>query len=312
MCHHEIWHGVDFLWTRFAAGPRSFVSQVPSIVGGVGTGMLAGAGVGMLGGPLAPFTVPLAAIGGAALGSGGLEYLQAKAEQEGGVAPSEAGTPGERGLRAAARGAFGETGGQLLGLGAQGIKAMARPVLSAVEQVAPTITRELPAEAMATTTKVGQLIRDPEALATATLTPQGRQVMLPAWWQHHSAQGADAVVGAWDALKPAGQLNLAGPQVDAMGRMVNALRPSDVSMGSLVKSGGVPYALWQYGGLPYPAAVGLGLASRVAQDTAPRAMLYPTALNFMAKLPQVSRVASPWASAATSTLGQVGAREVLP
>jgi hypothetical protein len=291
---------------------RSLASQVPSIVGGVGGGLLAGAGMGALGGPLAPFTVPLGAIAGAALGSGGLEYLTAKSEQEAGVAPSEEGTPGERALRAGVRGGVGETGAQGLGLAAQGVKAMFRPVLSAAEQVGPILTRELPAEATATTTKVGQLIRDPQALADATLTPQGQRTVLNAWWQHHSDQGADAVVNAWDALGATGQLNLAGPQVDAMGRMVNALRPSGLSVGSLAKSGGVPAALAHYGVISHPAAVGLGLATRAAQEYGPRAMLYPTALNWMAALPQISRVASPWASATTSTLGQLGAREVLP
>jgi hypothetical protein len=291
---------------------RSIASQVPSIVGGVGGGMLAGAGMGALGGPLAPITVPVGAIIGGALGSGGLEYLTAKSEQEAGIPPSEEGTPAERAVRAGVRGGVGETGSQLVQGGAQAVKALARPVLSAVEQVAPTITRELPAEATAVTTKVGQLIRDPGALATAPLGPQGQRTMLPAWWQYHTANGADAVVKAWDALTPVGQLNLAGPQVDAMGRIVDALRPSGMGIGSLAKSAGLPATLSHYGVISYPTAVGLTAATRLGQEYAPRALLYPTALDWMSRLPPISRVASPWASAATSTVGQIGAREALP
>src|SRR5262249_58808462 len=112
-------------------------------------------------------------------------------------------------------GAVGETGGQALRIGAQAVKAVAGPTVRAVESLAPTLTRELPAEATATTTRVGQLIRDPAALAGAELTPQGQRTVLGAWWQHHAADGADAVVNAWDALGEAGQRGAARAPPDA-------------------------------------------------------------------------------------------------
>jgi hypothetical protein len=295
---------------------RSIASQVPSIVGGVGGGMLAGAGMGALGGPLAPVTVPLGAIGGAILGSGGLEYLQAKAEQEAGVTPSEAGTPAERAFRAGVRGGVGETGGQVLGVAAQAAKAAAGPTLRAAETLAPTLTRELPAEATAATTRVGQLIRDPAALAGAELTPRGQQTVLSAWWQHHAADGADAVVKAWDALGAQGQSVLAGPHVDAMSTMVSAMRGgkplTSLTMGDVLQSGGPAAALWHYGVLPKEAAIGVGLASKYASENAPRLLTYPTVLDWVSRLPQISRVASPWAALGTSVGGQVAAREALP
>lgn len=294
---------------------RSLVSQVPSMVGGLG-GAYGGAALGALGGPLAPFTVPLGAITGAALGSGGLEYLQAKAEQEAGVPPSEAGTPGERAFRAGVRGGVGETGGQALTLGTQAVKAVAGPTLRAVESLAPTLTRELPAEATATTTRVGQLIRDPAALAGAELTPQGQRTVLGAWWQHHAADGADAVVNAWDALGEAGQGVLAGPQRDAMGTLVDSMRGgrplTSLTMGDIAQTGGIPAALWHYGVIPKEAAIGLGLATKAVRENAPRVLTNRTIFDWVSQLPQMARVASPWATLGTRAGGQVAGREVLP
>jgi hypothetical protein len=293
---------------------RSLASQVPSMVGGVG-GAYGGAALGALGGPFAPITVPLGAIAGAALGSGGLEYLQTKAEQEGGVAPSEAGTPSERAYRAAVRGGVGETGGQALRLGAQAVKAAAGPTLRAAESLAPTLTRQLPPEATAVTTRVGQLIRDPAQLAAAELTPQGQQTVLSAWWQHHAGEGAKAVGEAWDALGEAGQGVLAGPQRDAMNTLVSSVRPGSpllqMSLGNILSSGGIPTALWHYGVLPKEAAIGLALAKQYAPETA-RLLTRPSVFNWASQLPQISRVASPWAGLATSAGGQVAARKVLP
>jgi hypothetical protein len=294
---------------------RSFASQVPSMVGGFGLGTL-GAAAGAATGPFAPIAVPLLAMGGAALGSGGLEYLQAKAEQEGGVAPSEAGTPGERATRAGVRGLAGEGVAQGLGLVAQGVKAAAGPTLRATEALAPTLTRELPPEGIAATTRVGQLIRDPAQLAAAELTPQGQQTVLSAWWQHHAPAGADAVVNAWDALGEAGQGVLAGPQRDAMSTMVNAMRGGkplmQTTMGDVLQSGGPAAALWHYGVLPKEVAVPLGFATKYARENAPRLLTRPTVFDWASQLPQISRVASPWASLATSAGGQVAAREALP
>jgi len=294
---------------------RSLPSQVPSLVGGFGLGTL-GAAAGMATGPFAPIAVPLLATAGAALGSGGLEYLQAKAEQEGGVTPSEAGTPGERAYRAAIRGGVGEAGGQALTMGAQAVKAAAGPTLRAAEALAPTLTRDLPPEALATTTRVGQLIRDPAALASAQLTPQGQQTVLSAWWQHHAPQGAQAVSDAWDALGPAGQAVLAGPQRDAMSTLVSSVRPGSpllsMRMGDILSAGGVPTALWHYGVIPKEAAVGLTLATKGAQEYLPRLLTKTPVLDWVSQLPQISRVASPWASVATRAGGQVAAREALP
>jgi len=201
-------------------------------------------------------------------------------------------------------------------MGAQAAKAAAGPALRAAESLAPTLTRELPAEATATTTRVGQLIRDPTALAGAELTPRGQQTVLSAWWQHHAAQGADAVAQAWDALGDAGQTVLAGPQRDAMATLVNTVRPgqpwSQLSVGDLLKSGGLPTALWHYGAIPKSGAIALTAGTRLAQEYTPRVLLNPTVLDWVSQLPQISRVASPWAGLLTTAGGQAGAREALP
>jgi len=140
--------------------------------------------------------------------------------------------------------------------------------------------------------------------------------VLTAWWQHHAADGADAVVNAWDALGEAGQGVLAGPQRDAMGTMVNAMRGgkplTSLTMGDVVQTGGLPAALWHYGVLPKEAAIALSLGTKVARENAPRLLTRPTVLDWVSQLPQISRVASPWASLATSAGGQVAAREALP
>jgi hypothetical protein len=127
---------------------RSFVSQTPSIVGGIGSG-LAGAALGAATGPLAPVAVPVLAITGAALGSGGMEAGQAAIEQAGyeGATPAEPGTPLERGARAAARGAVGEAIG-LPFRGAQVVlAARTGQVLEAAESPAPVLRQDLPAGA---------------------------------------------------------------------------------------------------------------------------------------------------------------------
>jgi hypothetical protein len=294
---------------------RSLTSQVPSMVGGFGGGVLGGAAAGALGGPFAPITVPLGAILGGALGSGGLEYLQAKTEEEAGAPPSEAGTPGERAVRAGVRGGAGEGLAQTVSLGAQAVKAAAGPTLRAAETLAPTLTRELPPEALAATTKVGQLIRDPAAVAATELTPRGQQTVLSAWWQHYAPQGAKALGEAWDLLGPEGQLKLAGENVDAMTKLVGTIRPgtalTKMTPGELLGAGGPATALWHYGVLPKEAAVPLAAAQYLGREYGPRVLRYDTPLTWVAQLPQISRVASPWAYRGTEALGQVGAREVL-
>jgi len=298
------------------APARSLASQVPSMVGGFGGGALGGAAAGALGGPFAPITVPLGALAGAALGSGGLEYLQSKAEQEAGVPPSEQGTPGERAVRAGVRGLAGEGLAQGLTAGAQAVKAAAGPTLRAAESLAPTLTRELPPEATAATTKVGQLIRDPEALAAADLTPKGQQTVLSAWWNHYASQGADALGQAWDALGPQGQANLGGNNVDALGTLIKTIRPGELTASmrptSLLKTAGLPAALWHHGMISQPTMYALGAGIEAARDLAPRALLYDTPLTWLAKLPQLSRVASPWAYPGAEAGGQLAATQLLP
>jgi hypothetical protein len=56
----------------------------------------------------------------------------------------------------------------------------------------------------------------------------------------------------------------------------------------------------------------LGLASEVGGRSAPLLLLSPTGAGFLAGLPHVGRVASPWASGALRTAGQAGTAEVWP
>lgn len=82
---------------------RSFASQLPS-AGMAVLGGETGAALGMLGGPAAPVTIPLGAVAGAALASGGTEAAQIALERAMGWQPAEAGTFGQRVGGAAIRG----------------------------------------------------------------------------------------------------------------------------------------------------------------------------------------------------------------
>src|SRR5262249_43381453 len=97
---------------------RSFQSQVPSASAAV-LGAEGGAALGMLGGPAAPIAVPLGAIPGAALASGGTEAAQIGLERALGWQPAEAGTFGQRVGGAAVRGGVFEALPDLVRLGLQ-------------------------------------------------------------------------------------------------------------------------------------------------------------------------------------------------
>ena len=275
---------------------RTFTSELPSIVGG-----MAGGTVGF--GPWAPLT----AGAGSALGETGrigAEYVM-------GWPPAEAGTPTERVERAFARGATGEglartamAGGRLLFRGAQ-------PVVKAAEELGPVLTREVPAGQTVlhasqglggevTHAALDTLVKDPAALVETVprLGPEAQQTVLTRWWQTHAAGGPKSVVAAWDALGEAGQQVLARDQAGALGTVVNTLRGAgqpltEMSVGQLARSSPVPLALW-YSGHPWLAA-GAGLASQVAtQEVAPRMLLAPGPAGWIAALPKIGRVASPW------------------
>jgi len=286
---------------------RSLASQGLSIAGGV-----AGDVAGGMTGPFAPVVAPVLAGGLSAAGEAGqvgLEHLM-------GWQPAEAGTLGERMTRAGIRGAAGSGVAQGATKVVQVVKGAVGPTLRAAETLAPTLTRELPAEATAATTKVGQLIRDPAQLAAAELTPRGQQTVLSAWWQHHAADGSKAVVDAWDALGAPGQSVLAGPHVDQMSTLVNSMRGGkpllQTTASDILTQGGPATALWHYGVIPKEVAVPLAYGTKLATENAPRLLTREPVLNFVAKLPQISRVASPWLTPLASAGAQYGAREVLP
>jgi hypothetical protein len=277
-------HAVSTAVTHTLLPERTFGSQVPSIIGATAAGGLVA--------PIMPVAAPVAAGLGSAVGEAGRTLY----EQMTGTAPAEEGTPWEREKRAFYRGATGEILAVPIRAGAQALVRAVGPTAEAAADVAPTLTRPLPAEATAPTTRVGQLIRDPRALASAELTPRGQATVLSAWWQHHAAQGGQALGEAWDALGAAGQRALAGENVGSVSTLVNTARATgqplaNMTVRDLALQGGpgtVAYLL----GHPYLGAA-LTVGQQAARGALPYAVRNPTTLSWLGQLPQAAPLAAP-------------------
>jgi hypothetical protein len=271
---------------------RSFMSEVPSIA--LGT---AGAIAGGMTGPFAPVVAPALAAVGSGLGEAG----QVGLEHVMGWPPAERATLGERVTRAATRGGIAEAATIPFRVGARVVGHMAGPTLEAAETLAPVLRQAVPEAA-------GPL------RASVALTPEH---MLPRWWQEVAPKGPAAVTAAWDALGPAGQAALAGGQREAMETVVNTVRAGAEKIPAqewqrLAMRGGGPAALAAWLGYP-EVATGLAVvpqALSLARTAAPKVagpmLLSPTQSQFLAALPRIGRLASPWASGLTSGAAQLG------
>jgi hypothetical protein len=288
--------------------PRSFLSQLPS-VGGAVAGGATGAALG------APFLPPIGPIVGgtigAALGAGAGEAAQVGGEQLLGAAPAEPGTLLERGGRAAARGAVGEALGAPLRLGSWLVTSRAAPVIEAARDLAPVLRQDLPAATKAVETtagtfhRIGRLLKDPEALATAELTPESQQTLLRAWWGQVATKKPEKIVEAWETFGPEGQAVLAGPQRAAMDTVIDTLKTgaTPFDWGTLVGGTGLG-AMSAVVGHPgvgavvagAPAAVAVGReAARVVPRLATSRLVTPAGAEWIARLPLAGEVAPPWA-----------------
>jgi hypothetical protein len=278
---------------------RTFMSEVPSIIGGT-----AGAVAGGLTGPFAPVAAPAAA----AIGAGAGEMGQVGLERVMGWPPAEPGTPWERATRAAARGGVTEVATLPLRALPYVVRG-ARPVLGAAEELAPVLRQNLPEGTALLERGIAGIA--PEAAQQPTL--------LRAWWQDVAPHGKEAVTAAWDALGPAGQAQLAGGQREAMQTVVNTLRAAGESIpagewGRLIGRGGGLGGLATYLGYPElgTALAVVPQAMSLARTTAPRLaapmLLSPTASQFLAQLPQAARVAGPW----PMRVAQAGSQAVSP
>jgi hypothetical protein len=230
-------------YAAVVAPNRSFVSLLPSIggatVGGLG-GAAGGAALGAMTGPFAPVAVPVGAVVGGLLGGtgGGVagEAVRMGAEQLGTAEPI-AQPAGERLTEAGIRGAAGEVLGAPFALGG---RLVARPVLRAAETLAPIVRgpaapwRVTTAGHLATKTAEGprvlaNVLRDPEALARVTLTPENREQLLAAWWRSNASRGRGGLVRAWDELPVAARENLAGKYRGDLETLVAAARTTTTS-----------------------------------------------------------------------------------
>jgi hypothetical protein len=132
-------------------------------------------------GPFAPVAIPVLATAGSALASGGMEYLQAKAEQApGATSPlSEAGTPFERAQRAAVRGGFGEAVTQPVRWAVKGVQRVAGPLFGAAEKVAPALEQAVPAGVKGVPSAAGGFVPVADALAdpVAANQPKGQDAL---------------------------------------------------------------------------------------------------------------------------------------
>jgi hypothetical protein len=270
---------------------RTMLSEAPSMA--LGT---AGAIAGGFTGPFAPIASPALAAAGSGLGEAG----QVGLEHVMGWPPAEPGTLGERVQRAAIRGGAFEAAPAALRVGSRIVGHMAGPTLEAAETLAPVLRQAVP-EA------VGPV------RAAVALSPE---YMLPRWWQEVAPKGPAAVTAAWDALGEAGQAALAGGQHAAMETIVNTVRAGAEKIPAqewqrLTMRGGGPAALAAWLGYP-ELATGLAVvpqALSLARTAAPKVagpmLLSPTGSQFLAALPRIARVASPWASGLTSAGAQL-------
>jgi hypothetical protein len=287
---------------------RSFWSQLPS-VGGAVAGGATGAALG------APFLPPVGPIVGgligAGLGAGAGEAAQVGGERLLGAAPAEPGTLLERGGRAAARGAVGEALGAPLRLGSWLVTSRAAPVVEAARDLAPVLRQDLPAATKAVETtagtfhRIGRLLKDPEALAAAELTPESQQTLLRAWWGQVAAKKPEKIVEAWDAFGPEAQAVLAGPQRAAMDTVMDTLKTgatpfdwgtlfSGSALGAVSAVAGHPGIGAVVAGAPAAVAVGRE-AARVVPRLATSRLVTPAGAEWLAGLPLAGEVAPPWA-----------------
>jgi N-acetylmuramoyl-L-alanine amidase len=300
-------------YAAVVAPNRSFVSLLPSIggatVGGLG-GAAGGAALGAMTGPFAPVAVPVGAVVGGLLGGtgGGVagEAVRMGAEQLGTAEPI-AQPPGERLTEAGIRGAAGEVIGAPFTLGG---RLVARPFLRAAETLAPIVRgpaapwRVTSAGHLATKTTEGgrvlaNVLRDPEALARVTLTPENRQQLLAAWWRSNARGGRGGLVRAWDELPEAARENLAGKYRGDMEKIVAAARATTASgwkeIKTLFREGAGGSLLGYFGGMP-----AVGAALPVAGVAAAR-------IPGLAVRPSLGLgIAGPWLRGGGATLQHAG------
>jgi hypothetical protein len=287
---------------------RSFTSELPSIAGATIAGGVTA--------PFAPWGAIPAAGAGSALGEAGLIGT----EKLMGWPPAEPGTLAERTRRAYVRGATGEGLARAVTLGGRAAISAVRGPFEAAEQLGPVLTRTVPAETTLVHAPEGlsgavravpidDVVKDPlTALKGVTVTPELQQSILGRWWQTTAEGGPKNVVKAWDALKESGQQAIAGDKLDAMTTVVNTLRASAEplmsagTVGRAVLTGG-PLS---YYGASHPVSLAAAASEEVLRRGAPRLFLYPRSAGFIANLPKIGRVASPWAGGLLRGGTQVG------
>src|SRR5262245_5801995 len=295
---------------------RSLLSEGPSIIGGTLAGGVTAA--------VAPPFAPLAAGAGSAVG----EAARIGYERLTGAEPAEAGDVMERTQRAFLRGAAGEALAVPLRYGARYVARAVGPTARAAEELAPTLTRTVPADASvarlsgtgladvaAEHVPVDTLLTNPAALAGTQLAPEAQQTMLARWWQQNAARGGQALGEAWDALGDVGQRVLAGDQHGAMATLVDAARGggakplAELTMRDVATAGGPATLLW-YTGHPHLAAA-VGAGTLAAEKAMPWALRTPTGLGWFGALPQLAPLATP-ASWGLGFGTQVAASKALP
>jgi hypothetical protein len=287
---------------------RSLPSEALSIGAGIGGGVLGG-----LTGPFAPVVAPVLAGAGSAVGEAG----QVGLEHVMGWPPAERGTLPERMARAGARGLVGEGAGQVVRGGAALVRRAVGPALSAAEQLAPVLAQDLPAGVQAVESatpgmarNIGRLLQKPEVLAKAELSPEGQQTLLRAWWQENAPRGPAKLIADWDRLGPEAQLAMAGEQHAAMDTVIDSLRKSAAPISATTwqqaARAGTLGPSMAYMGFPKTGAV-IGAATEIGSRGAPMLLLRPGPATFLSRLPQVARVASPYADYGLTAVGQAGA-----
>jgi|SRR5215475_5667215 len=220
--------------------------------------------------------------------------------------------------RAFVRGTTGEILSAPVRAGAQYVARAVRPAAEAAAELAPTLTREVPAAATVARVPVDELLQEPTQMAARlggwNPSPEARNLLLGRWWQTNAGQGGEALGQAWDALGEAGQRALAGEQHGAMTTLVNAARGggaplSELTMRDLMTTGGPAAALWYMGHPKLAATVG-GL-TYAGQQAAPALLRTPGGLGWFGQLPRLAPLAGPF-EWTTRAGGQYAANQLLP
>jgi len=280
---------------------RGLLTQAPSIAGAIEGGTY-GASLGAMAPP--PFnlvTIPLGAIGGAALGGGGGEALQYGAEKLFGFPAAEPGTLGQRVTSAAVRSGAGEGVTQAVATPFRIGYAAIRPAAETAEALEPVLTGTAETAAPRTVIQgAGEAVEVGGQKAAEALTPK---YLLPQWWAQNAAgKTPGEILNAWGTLTDAEQAYYAGSQLpevqNYMAQLAKGAMPFSKSVGRFARGAAIQAPVWLVGGHPNVAVSSLlpgayDLAREAVSKGTTRLLTSPGGSAWLAGLPRTAEIVGP-------------------